>query len=328
MLQVLPWPALLLNDHGRVECVNGPIERCGVNAHAAPTLIDCLPEYARALQLGPPWKAQEALVTREGGGQQIHERLWLRPMPTGAVLIAVDETRLQNLEAEHAQTVRLASLGFLLAGVCHEISNPLAAVYSMVQLLTGQGTQDPHILRKGLESISANVHRILEISRKLSGFARADLDRKRPCAVDRAIEEAIGLVRHDRSYGSVAIEHEKDPEALVWCNVNEMQQVFFNVLANSVQAMEGHGRIVITTRRTEAQRVEVGIQDDGPGIRPEHLGRVFEPFFSTKLTGQGTGLGLAICNELVREHGGTMRAESTFGKGARFYIELPLWSRK
>jgi signal transduction histidine kinase len=91
--------------------------------------------------------------------------------------------------------------------------------------------------------------------------------------------------------------------------------------------MDGEGRILITTRCLDGGTVEVMIQDDGPGIRPEHLDKLFEPFFSTKPRGEGTGLGLTISNEIVHEHGGRIRAESTWGKGARFYIELPLWSR-
>jgi signal transduction histidine kinase len=91
--------------------------------------------------------------------------------------------------------------------------------------------------------------------------------------------------------------------------------------------MEGRGRILVTTQRLGNKRVEIMIQDDGPGIRPEHLPKLFDPFFSTKARGEGTGLGLTISREIVHEHGGRMRAESTYGKGARFYIELPLWRR-
>jgi len=327
VLQALPWPAVLLDEAGIVACVNEAMEGIAPPDAAGRPLEGVFPQYSGALRGERPWRSQEALVARDSDGQTVHERLWLRAIPAGAVLIVVDETRLQKLESERVQTVRLASLGFMLAGVSHEISNPLAVIYSMVQLLKGQALQDPQMLRKGLESISENVHRVLEISRKLNGFSRAHGGQKRPSAVDRAIEEAIGLVRHEPSFGTVKIEHHRDAKAVIRCNANEMQQVFFNILANAVQAMEGTGRILITTRLVRDKQVEVMIQDDGPGIRPEHLGKIFEPFFSTKSAGRGTGLGLAICNELIREHGGSMRAESTLGKGARFYIELPLWRR-
>lgn len=327
LLSALPWPALLLDEVGRVIWLNAEMERQGYAASQGRALQDLLPDHARVLQMGPPWQAQEKLVTRKVDGRMVSERLWLRPVPSGALLVMTDETRLQQLESEHVQTVRLASLGFLLAGVCHEISNPLTAISSMLQLLKSQPVHDIGMFRKGLESISDNVNRILEISRKLTGFSRADSVLKRACPMDRIIEEAVALVRHERSFGNVTIEHHKDAEALVWCNPSEIQQVFFNILANAIQAMEGTGHILITNRRVLGQRVEIMFQDDGPGIRAEHLDKLLEPFFSTKPTGQGTGLGLTICSELVREHSGALRLESTFGKGARVYVDFPLWHR-
>ncbi len=326
-LQVLPWPALLLDEAGCVVCANPAMENRGVASGSGRSLRELLPEYAAALRGDPPRHAQEAVVTRKTGEETVHERLWLRPTLAGALLIVTDETRRHQLETENAQTVRLASLGFLLAGVSHEISNPLSAIYSMLQLVKNDALQSPQMLRKGLDSISANVQRVLEIARKLNSFARVDAQSRRPAAVDEVIEEALILVRHEPWFNEVAIEHHKDPAALVLCHAGELQQVFFNVLGNAVQAMEGNGRILITTRRIESRRVEVMIQDDGPGIRPEHIGKLFQPFFSTKPAGQNTGLGLTISDELVREHDGVMRAESTYGKGARFYVELPLWSR-
>jgi signal transduction histidine kinase len=96
------------------------------------------------------------------------------------------------------------------------------------------------------------------------------------------------------------------------------------VLLNAAQAMEGHGRIVIESRRVDDALAEVSVRDTGPGIAPGHLARLFEPFFTTKPAGHGTGLGLAISNEIVLEHGGTMYAENDAQGGARFRIELPL----
>lgn len=328
VLHALPWPAVLLDEEGRIVCANAEMQRRGLrlDPQAPPLLQEALPDYAAALRGGME-EAQEALVTRQAQGKETVERVWLRPIASGAVLIVTDETRLAELETEHAQTVRLASLGFMLAGVCHEISNPLAAIHSMLQILESSGRRDPEVLEQGLASISANVRRILEISRQLSGFSRAATEPRRPVAVDSVLEEALALVRHERTYREVAVEHHKDPAALVRANARELLQVFFNVLANAVQAMEGRGRILITTRRLGNEQVEIMIQDDGPGIRPEHLPKLFDPFFSTKARGEGTGLGLTISNEIVHEHGGRMRAESTYRKGARFYIELPLWRR-
>jgi signal transduction histidine kinase len=328
VLYALPWPALLIDEAGRIVCANSEMKRKGLHLdpHSPPLLEEALPDYFTALR-GSIGEAQETLVTRSAEGKKTVERVWLRPIASGAVLIVTDETRLHELEAEHAQTVRLASLGFMLAGVCHEISNPLAAIHSMLQLLQSDGGRDPEMLERGLANISANVRHILEISRQLTGFSRAADEPRRPVGIDSVIEEALALVRHERSYLDVVVEHHKDPAAVVRGYPRELLQVFYNVLANAVHAMEGRGRILVTTQRLGNKRVEIMIQDDGPGIRPEHLPKLFDPFFSTKARGEGTGLGLTISREIVHEHGGRMRAESTYGKGARFYIELPLWRR-
>lgn len=329
VLHALPWPALILDEAGNVICANDCMRQRGVTVTAGEPrpLAEAAPWLHAALRGEPPWEAQEALLSPESDGGELHERLSLRPMAGGAVLLLTDETRLHQLEVEHAQTVRLASLGFMLAGVCHEISNPLAAIYSMLQILEKDSGADPEVLRRGLASISGNVRRILDISRELSGFSRAAAEPKRPVAVDPVVEEALSLARHERRFGAVTVEHHKEPDAMVRGNARELQQVFLNIISNALHAMDGAGRILVTTRCLDGGTVEVMIQDDGPGIRPEHLEKLFEPFFSTKPRGEGTGLGLTISNEIVHEHGGRIRAESTWGKGARFYIELPLWSR-
>ncbi len=328
LLEGLPWPAMLLDGGGRVTLANREaMKRCQIVAPLPRALGEVSPAWRAALPGAPPWTGLDTVVTLEGNDESRHERLLLRPLEGFTLLLAVDETRVHRLETENAQTVRLASLGFMLAGVCHEISNPLAAIYSMLQILEKDTGADPEVLRRGLASISSNVRRILDISRDLSGFSRAAAEPKRPLAVDPVVDEALSLARHERRFGAVAVEHHKDPQALVRGNARELQQVFLNIISNAVQAMEGNGRILITTRCLESGTVEVMIQDDGPGIRPEHLDKLFEPFFSTKARGEGTGLGLTISNEIVHEHGGHLRAESTWGKGARFYIELPLWRR-
>jgi signal transduction histidine kinase len=329
VLHALPWPALIVDESGDVVCVNDAMQQRGIDVRAGEPrpMAEAAPWLRAAVRGEPPWEAQEALLSPESDGGEKHERLSLRPIAGGAVLLLTDETRLHQLEVEHAQTVRLASLGFMLAGVCHEISNPLAAIYSMLQILEKDTGADPEVLRRGLASISGNVRRILDISRELSGFSRAAAVPKRPAAVDPIVEEALSLARHERRFGTVTVEHHKDPDAVVRGNARELQQVFLNVISNALHAMDGEGRILITTRCLDGGTVEVMIQDDGPGIRPEHLDKLFEPFFSTKPRGEGTGLGLTISNEIVHEHGGRIRAESTWGKGARFYIELPLWSR-
>ena len=222
----------------------------------------------------------------------------------------------------NAQTQRLASLGFMVAGVCHEVSNPLAAVHSMLQILRSKRGVSPETLEKGLASIEANVARVLEITRKLGDFSRVAGEARAALAVDEAVEAAIALLR-DSPYGqAVAVEYRGAPGAAVRARPGELVQIVFNILLNAAQAMHGAGRIDARAR-LEGARIELEFRDSGPGIAPEHLMRVFDPFFTTKQPGEGTGLGLAIANEIVHELGGSIRARNAPDGGACFEIVLP-----
>jgi signal transduction histidine kinase len=225
-------------------------------------------------------------------------------------------------ELDAAQTARLAALGFMVAGVCHEVANPLTAIHSMVQLLQS-GPLPPETLDRGLSNIASNVQRLLAITRKLNDFSRASSAPRRPTPLDEPILEALQNVRQDPLFREIDIEHERCPAARVACIQDQLSQVYANVLLNAAQAMDGRGRITIASKTTGVF-AEVSIRDTGPGIAPGYLSRLFEPFFTTKAAGQGTGLGLAISNEIVLEHGGAIRAENHTEGGACFHVILPL----
>jgi C4-dicarboxylate-specific signal transduction histidine kinase len=222
----------------------------------------------------------------------------------------------------NAQTQRLASLGFIVAGVCHEVSNPLSAVSSMVQILQSRRGVNPETIEKGLASISANVARVHAITKKLGDFSRVTGDAPAALEIDEAVEAAALLLRHSPSGHDVALEYRGAPGARVLARASELQQVIFNVLLNATQAMHGTGRIEAAAR-LEGARVLLSVRDHGPGIAQEHLPRLFDPFFTTKQPGEGTGLGLAISYEIVHELGGTIRAANHAQGGALFEIVLP-----
>jgi C4-dicarboxylate-specific signal transduction histidine kinase len=207
--------------------------------------------------------------------------------------------------------------------VCHEISNPLAAIHSMLQILQSKRGVSPETLDKGLASIASNTARVLAITRKLGDFSRVGGDAPAPLAVDEAMEAAIALLRHAEHGPEVAVAYRGAPGATVLARPGQLEQVMFNILLNAAQAMHGKGRIDIAAR-AEGGKVVLSIRDSGPGIPAAHLGRVFEPFFSTKAPGEGTGLGLAISSEVVHELGGAIRASNREEGGARFEITLPL----
>ena len=230
----------------------------------------------------------------------------------------------EERETINAQTQRLASLGFMVASVCHEVSNPLAAVHSMVQILQSKRGVTPETLEKGLASISANVSRVLSITKKLGDFSRVGPDEPTPMPVDAAMDEALSLLRHSAPGAGVQARYSGSPSLRVLARPGNLQEIFFNILLNAAQAMEGNGTIEAHARVTDAGRVIVSIRDHGPGIGPQHAARIFEPFFTTKRAGEGTGLGLAICYEIVQELGGSIRTANAPEGGACFEVELPL----
>ncbi len=221
------------------------------------------------------------------------------------------------------QMQRLASLGFMLAGVCHEVSNPLAAIHSMVQILQSPRGVTPETLDKGLASIAGNVVRVLAITRKLGDFSRVTGDAPQPQAVDAAMREALGLLRHNRWGEDVEVSYRGLADALTIARPGELQQVLFNVVLNAAQAMKGRGIIEAATERVDGGRIRVVVRDQGPGIPEQDLQRIFEPFFTTKAPGEGTGLGLAISYEIVHELGGTLAARNLPGGGACMELILP-----
>ena len=221
-----------------------------------------------------------------------------------------------------AQTQRLASLGFMLAAVCHEVSNPLAAVSSMLQILQSKRGVTPETLEKGLASIAANIARVSAITKKLGDYSRVGGEAPAALAIDEAVEAAAALL-HDTSCGQgVEIDYRGAPGATVRSRPGELEQVVFNVFLNAAQAMQGSGRIEARAKK-ENGHLALSVRDSGPGIAPEHLPQVFDPFFTTKPPGEGTGLGLAISYEIVHELGGSIRASNDPRGGARFEITLP-----
>ena len=228
----------------------------------------------------------------------------------------------QEASPANAQTQRLASLGFMLASVCHEVSNPLAAISSMVQILQSKRGVTPETVEKGLVSIASNIARVLAITKKLGDFSRVTGDAPAPVAIDDAVDAAAALLRHSPGGESVGVDYAGAPGAAVLARPGELQQVMFNIFLNAAQAMHGAGRIEARAR-ADGARIALSIRDAGPGIPAEHLGRIFDPFFTTKQPGEGTGLGLAISYEIVHELGGTIRASNHPGGGACFQVQLP-----
>ena len=320
-LEAVPVPVMVVDASGRVLQANAAMRQRARSGATAQTLAAQYPEYHAALA-GDLGIAREVPVVRQAHGAVVHERLAAQPTLWGTAITAIDETPLTELAIRNMQTTRLASLGFMVAGVCHEVSNPLAAIHSMVQILQSKRGASPELLEKGLAAISSNIARVLAITRTLTEFSRVREGPLRTVTLAQAVENAASLLRHRAGAHAVTVDAAIDPEAEALAQPSQLEQVVFNILLNAAQAMDGEGRVTVTGRRRGARAV-LTIRDAGPGIAPEHIGRVFEPFFTTKPDGVGTGLGLTISSEIVHELGGDLRAENHPQGGACFVIELP-----
>lgn len=282
------------------------------------------PHYLACLPCGPHGGiAQQADSVRlSPSGAVVHERLHLRPTRWGASLTVIDDTDLRQLQTDDMQTARLAALGFMVAGVCHEVTNPLTALHSIVQILRSEQQPSQELLDKGLASIAVNVKRILEISRRLVKFSRVSDEPRCSFAVDNAIEEALGVLRQEGLLEGIDLRHEHAPAARVFGHVGQVREIFLNLFVNAVQAMAGHGQLRIDTQ-ARGEMAVIRVADSGPGVRPELAARIFEPFFTTREAAHGTGLGLAISSEIAHEHGGGVALCDSSAQGSCFSVTLP-----
>ena len=326
VLSVSPWPAIALDECAAVIACSDEVPSAAPMERGHEPLRSRWPQYREALSDGAaPSLAPRSLETtrRDADGRVLHERLILRRAGWGACLFVVDETEHRAVQASNLQTARLAALGFMIAGVSHELSNPLTSVHSIVQLLRSQAQPNADMLRKGLDSIGGNVQRILEISRRLLGFSRLGDEPRGPFLVALAIDEALTSARADGLFERIKLKVRHDPMAVVHGNIGQLREVFSNLLLNAAQAMDGKGQIDVRTERKEG-RVDVAIVDSGPGIAPDVAPRIFDAFFTTKPSVGGTGLGLAISQQILSEHGGRLWFENNPDGGASFHAELPL----
>ena len=233
-------------------------------------------------------------------------------------------TTLKTTQAQLVQSEKLSAVGEFVAGVAHELNNPLAAVMGFSEMLKDADVPENH--RRHLDLIFKSATRCRKIVQSLLSFARRHQPERKPVAVNKLIEEVLEIVAYQLRTSNVEVECRFAPNLpLVLADGHQIQQVVLNLINNARQAIEAHQQSGRITIKTELQNglIKIAIQDDGPGIAPEHLTRIFDPFFTTKEVGKGTGLGLSLCYGLVREHGGNIAVSSEPGQGAAFTIELP-----
>jgi signal transduction histidine kinase len=254
--------------------------------------------------------------------------------PAGRVLVARDITEQTRLEQERealrerlAQSQKLASLGQFVAGIAHEMNNPLQGVLGHLELMMRtSGAAAP--LRKELRGIYQEADRAAKIVRNLLVFAGSRRMARRRLRLSRILSRALASRSAAFAEARITVTREI-PEDLPWISGDPLllHQAFLNILINAEHAIRAHaadGRLDARARFSEATgMVTATIQDSGPGIPKDILPRIFDPFFTTKEVGSGTGLGLAITYGIVQEHGGTIHAANAPDGGAVFTIELP-----
>ncbi|MEJ7735302.1 MAG: ATP-binding protein [Polyangiaceae bacterium] len=250
-----------------------------------------------------------------------------------AMRAKVDELERAGRELRAAQdqlvrSERLASVGRLAAGLAHEIGNPIAAVLGFQELLLDGGL-DAAEQRDFLERMMRETERVHRVLRDLLDFARpmarSDAAVEAPGSVSQAIDDVIALVTPQKTMRGVEVRRQVAPGLPAVALAEErLVQVLLNLLLNAADAVpRSGGQVVVRALRGEPGRVEIEVEDNGPGIAPEIEARLFEPFATTKDVGKGTGLGLAVCRGLVEAAGGSIRVLRGGDGGARFVLELP-----
>jgi PAS domain S-box-containing protein len=316
---------------------------------------------------GPPLELRGRRKCGEGFPMEVS--LTALELPEGMIHLAAirDTAERHRLQARLVQSEKLASPGLLSAGVAHEINNPLSFVSNNLAILerdigslkaAAEACEEAQALLEstrpdfaakvaqlveevGLAYVQENIDRILgstrhgvkrvaEIVQKLRDFARLDRAEFDRADIHEAIAGGLELVQERLDRAGIVVDRQLGDLPSVLCSPVQMNQLFFSLILNAIQAIEAtsraSGRIEIRTRAAGGT-VFADVTDDGCGIPPEDLPRIFDPFFTTRPVGAGTGLGLSICHSIAADHGGRIEAESTPGRGTRIRITLPVDGR-
>jgi signal transduction histidine kinase len=353
---------ILASDlHDRVESWNSQIERLtGIPRHVAVgrKLSELLPEelcrkfdevkgqtgihniYSFAFK--PSGKVSAALAGSNGtstsngngsskttGPREAILNLAVAPLVSkemkeiGRLIIFDDITDRSELERRLVQADKLSSIGLLAAGVAHEVNTPLAVISTYAQMLSKQVTGDEP-KAKLLDKIAKQTFRASEIVNSLLNFSRTSPAEFGDVNVNKLIEETVSLVQHQLDKSGIQVKAEFDHGMPpVKGNAGKLQQVFLNLILNARDAMNSGGTLRLRTW-SDGACARIDVSDTGHGITPDHLPRIYDPFFTTKVARKGTGLGLSVTYGIVQEHGGSIEVRSEPGTGTLFHLEFPL----
>ena len=243
---------------------------------------------------------------------------------SGAIVSVRDITVEKKLEQQIILSERLAAMGQMIAGFAHELNNPLTSILGMSELL--QEGEAPESVRKQMVILQQQARRAAEIVQNLMYFSRPPAPGKSRIDLSELVQRTLHLHAYSLRKSNITVDFLKESSLPpVSGDAHQLMQVFLNLVLNSEQAMRevrDHGTLRIRINQDD-KSVSVVFQDDGPGISPEILPNIFDPFYTTKRPGRGTGLGLSICKAILREHNGNVEAASGPGGGAVFTVTLP-----
>jgi len=284
--------------------------------------------------LPPAWSDPVARAIAEPAATSVEIRAGERalllttiPMaePGSAVLVFEDQTDRRRLQEQLIQSEKMSAIGQLIAGVAHDLNNPLASVVGFSDFLAEAGV--PASLEEPLQVIRQEAERAATIVKNLLSFARTQEGERVRQPIQPLLDSTLVLLRNQLMTHKVEATLDVEPGLPeVEVDANQIKQVFVNLINNACQAIASDapsGRIWISAKRAQ-DVIAVSVTDSGPGIPEDVAARVFEPFFTTKPEGEGTGLGLSICQGILKEHGGRITLESRPDSGATFTVELPV----
>ncbi len=319
----------IVDAHGTIRRANR------VFAELIQTPVTALPGRPWLGLLPPAWSDPVARAIAEATATSVEIRSGERvlvltaiPMaePGSAVLVFEDQTDKRRLQEQLIQSEKMSAIGQLIAGVAHDLNNPLASVVGFSDFLAEAGDVPPSLVEP-LQVIRQEAERAANIVKNLLSFARSQEEERKLQPIRPIIDSTLALLRNQLMAHKVEATLEVEPGLPeVQVNGNQIKQVFVNLINNACQAIASDapsGRLWITAKRVR-DGIAVSVTDSGPGMREEIAARVFEPFFTTKGEGEGTGLGLSICQGILKEHGGRISLETAPRGGATFTVELPV----
>jgi PAS domain S-box-containing protein len=320
----------------RVQSVNTPLElmyplpfrQCRGKKLEEIFPADLMAEFVRSRDDAGIHTIYRRRVRLEGGQEKVLN-IAVAPLLSkncdwiGRLIIFDDVTDRVALEAQLVQAEKLSSVGLLAAGVAHEVNTPLTVISTQAQMLAKQMPPSDRNF-KVVEKIIRQTFRASEIINSLLNFSRTKGASFSAVEMNKIISETLLLLDHQLKTSRIEVETHLEPGLpFVHGNSDKLQQVFLNLFLNAKDAMPEGGQLRVTSW-TEDSRVRIEIRDNGVGIPPEHLRRIYDPFFTTKGPGRGTGLGLAVSYGIIHEHSGKISAESRPSLGTRFDLEFPV----